>query len=73
MGIGPVPAVRRLLSKLNLTLADIDLIELNEAWLQAVRDPASRDEASEFASGPGYPLRGWRTGNGDGPGKRLRR
>jgi len=32
MGIGPVPAVKKLLGKLNLTLADIDLIELNEAF-----------------------------------------
>ena len=32
MGIGPVPAVRKLLSKTGLTLADIDLIEMNEAF-----------------------------------------
>lgn len=32
MGIGPVPAVRKLLDKLNLKLSDIDLIELNEAF-----------------------------------------
>lgn len=32
MGIGPVPAVRKLLAKTNLKLADIDLIELNEAF-----------------------------------------
>jgi acetyl-CoA C-acetyltransferase len=32
MGIGPVPAVRKLLGKLNLQLSDIDLIELNEAF-----------------------------------------
>jgi acetyl-CoA acetyltransferase family protein len=32
MGIGPVPAVRRLLERAGLTLADIDLIELNEAF-----------------------------------------
>lgn len=32
MGIGPVPAVRRLLERTQLTLADIDLIELNEAF-----------------------------------------
>jgi acetyl-CoA C-acetyltransferase len=32
MGIGPVPAVRKLLGKLNLKLSDIDLIELNEAF-----------------------------------------
>lgn len=32
MGLGPVPAVNRLLAKTDLTLADIDLIELNEAF-----------------------------------------
>jgi 3-oxoadipyl-CoA thiolase len=32
MGIGPVPATRGLLQKLNLTLKDFDLIELNEAF-----------------------------------------
>ncbi|HVG38470.1 MAG TPA: acetyl-CoA C-acetyltransferase [Pyrinomonadaceae bacterium] len=32
MGIGPVPAVRRALEKAKLTLADIDLIEINEAF-----------------------------------------
>ena len=31
-GIGPVPAVRKLLSRLNLNLGDIDLVELNEAF-----------------------------------------
>ena len=32
MGIGPVPAVERLLQREGLSLADIDLIELNEAF-----------------------------------------
>lgn len=32
MGIGPVPAVRRLLEKTKMSLDDIDLIELNEAF-----------------------------------------
>ena len=32
MGIGPVPAVRKLLQKANLKVADIDLFELNEAF-----------------------------------------
>jgi len=31
-GIGPVPAVRKLLGRLNLTLGEIDLVELNEAF-----------------------------------------
>ncbi len=32
MGIGPVPAVRRLLARTGLTMADMDLVELNEAF-----------------------------------------
>jgi acetyl-CoA acyltransferase len=32
MGIGPVPAVRKLLAKNGLSVADIDLFELNEAF-----------------------------------------
>ncbi|HEY4220491.1 MAG TPA: thiolase family protein [Myxococcota bacterium] len=32
MGIGPVPAVRKLLDKAGLKIADIDLFELNEAF-----------------------------------------
>ena len=32
MGIGPVPAVKKLLSRLNLKLDDMDLVELNEAF-----------------------------------------
>ena len=36
MGIGPVPAVRALLKRQQLTLNDIDLIELNEAFAAQV-------------------------------------
>jgi len=36
MGIGPVPAVRRLLERQQLTLDNIDLIELNEAFAAQV-------------------------------------
>ena len=32
MGTGPIPSVRKALEKANLTLADIDLIEANEAF-----------------------------------------
>lgn len=32
MGIGPVPATRKLLKRLNLTLDDFDILELNEAF-----------------------------------------
>ena len=36
MGIGPVPAVRKLLERRKLTIAEIDLIELNEAFAAQV-------------------------------------
>jgi len=36
MGIGPVPAVRKLLDRTGLTLGDFDLIELNEAFAPQV-------------------------------------
>jgi acetyl-CoA acyltransferase len=32
MGIGPIPAVRKLLAKTGLSIKDIDVIELNEAF-----------------------------------------
>lgn len=32
MGIGPVPAVRKLLAKVGMSVADVDLFELNEAF-----------------------------------------
>jgi acetyl-CoA C-acetyltransferase len=32
MGLGPIPATRKLFQKQNLTMKDIDLIELNEAF-----------------------------------------
>ncbi len=36
MGIGPVPAVRKLLEKTGLSLEDFDLVELNEAFAAQV-------------------------------------
>jgi acetyl-CoA C-acetyltransferase len=36
MGIGPVPATRRLLGEVGMSLEDIDLIELNEAFAAQV-------------------------------------
>ncbi len=32
MGMGPVPAIRKVLERANLTLADMDLLEINEAF-----------------------------------------
>jgi acetyl-CoA C-acetyltransferase len=36
MGIGPVPATRRLLERRNLTVDDLDVVELNEAFAAQV-------------------------------------
>lgn len=36
MGIGPVPATRKVLERANLSIADIDLFELNEAFAAQV-------------------------------------
>lgn len=36
MGIGPVPATKKLIEKLNLSLSDMDIIELNEAFAAQV-------------------------------------
>ena len=32
MGIGPAPAIRKVLEKANLKLKDIDMVEINEAF-----------------------------------------
>jgi acetyl-CoA acyltransferase len=49
MGFGPAPAMRKVLAKTGLTLADIDLIELNEAFaaqaLAVLRDHGIADDA----------------------------
>ena len=49
MGIGPVPAVRRLLARLKLTIDDFDAIELNEAFasqaLAVLRELGLADDA----------------------------
>jgi acetyl-CoA C-acetyltransferase len=36
MGIGPVPATKKVLDRTGLSLADIDLIEINEAFAAQV-------------------------------------
>jgi acetyl-CoA acetyltransferase family protein len=36
MGIGPVPAIRSLLARQQLSLSDVDLVELNEAFAAQV-------------------------------------
>jgi acetyl-CoA C-acetyltransferase len=54
MGIGPVPAVKKLTDKLGVSLADVDIIELNEAFaaqaLAVIRD-AGMDPANVNPNG----------------------
>jgi len=49
MGMGPAPATKKVLAKANLTLADINVIELNEAFasqaLAVLRDLGIPDDA----------------------------
>jgi 3-oxoadipyl-CoA thiolase len=65
MGFGPAPATKRLLAKTGLSLADIDLIELNEAFasqaLAVLRDLGLPDDAEHVnphggAIALGHPL-----------------
>ena len=63
MGIGPVPAVRRLLGRAGLTVDDLDLVELNEAFASqslAVCRELSLDEEKVNVNGGaialGHPL-----------------
>jgi acetyl-CoA acyltransferase len=63
MGIGPIPAVRKLLAKTGLSMADIDLVELNEAFAsQAVyvqkqlEIPADKLNVNGGAIALGHPL-----------------
>jgi acetyl-CoA acyltransferase len=48
MGMGPVPATQKLLKKLGLTIKDLDLIELNEAFaaqsLACIRELGLKDD-----------------------------
>jgi acetyl-CoA acetyltransferase family protein len=63
MGIGPIPAVRKLVERTGVGLADVDLIELNEAFasqsLAVVRDLGLDDEKVNVNGGAialGHPL-----------------
>jgi acetyl-CoA C-acetyltransferase len=63
MGIGPVPAVKKLLSRLRLTLDDFDLVELNEAFapqvLAVLRDlpiPLEKLNVNGGAIALGHPI-----------------
>ena len=63
MGIGPVPAIRKLLKKTGMSIADIDLIEINEAFasqsLYCKRELGIADEQLNVNGGAiaiGHPL-----------------
>jgi 3-oxoadipyl-CoA thiolase len=65
MGIGPVPATRKVLAKTGLSLSDIDVIELNEAFaaqaLAVLRELGLPDDAEHLnpnggAIAMGHPL-----------------
>ncbi|MBI4986717.1 MAG: 3-oxoadipyl-CoA thiolase [Rhodocyclales bacterium] len=65
MGIGPVPATKKLLARLGLSIADLDVIELNEAFaaqgLAVMRqlglpDDAPQVNANGGAIAIGHPL-----------------
>ena len=63
MGIGPVPAVRKLLDRVDLSAGDIDLVELNEAFasqsLAVVRELGIDEERVNVNGGAiaiGHPL-----------------
>jgi acetyl-CoA acetyltransferase len=65
MGIGPVPATRKLLSRFDLSVGDVDLVELNEAFaaqsLAVLRELGLPDDAEHVnpnggAIALGHPL-----------------
>lgn len=65
MGIGPVPAVRRLTERLGVAVSDFDVIELNEAFasqgLAVLRELGLADDAPQVnpnggAIALGHPL-----------------
>jgi 3-oxoadipyl-CoA thiolase len=63
MGLGPIPATQKALSKTRLSIEDIDLIELNEAFavqslavLRDLRAPSDRVNVNGGAIALGHPL-----------------
>jgi 3-oxoadipyl-CoA thiolase len=65
MGIGPIPAIRKLMARLGITIADFDAIELNEAFASqalavlralGLADDAPHVNANGGAIALGHPL-----------------
>jgi len=76
MGLGPVPAVQKLLHRAGLTLRDIDVIELNEAFaaqaLACIRLLGMDDACWRVAPGdPGSPGKGSMPVSSGSPRPRL--
>jgi len=61
MGLGPIPATRKLLDQAGLSIGDIDVIELNEAFaaqaLAVVRDFGPRRRRGGTLTPTGAPSR----------------
>ncbi len=66
MGIGPVPATRKLLARHNLTISDVDVVELNEAFaaqsLACLREIGLPDDAEHVNPNGGAIALGHPTG-----------
>ena len=63
MGIGPIPAVRKVLERANLTIKDMDVIELNEAFaaqalavMQELDLPLDRTNPNGSGISLGHPI-----------------
>jgi acetyl-CoA C-acetyltransferase len=63
MGIGPVPAVQKLLGRTGISIADVDLVELNEAFasqsVAVIRELGLEEERVNVNGGAiaiGHPL-----------------
>src|SRR5207237_8542029 len=63
MGLGPIPAVRRLVERTGITPAECDAIELNEAFaaqvipcIRALRLPDDRTNPNGGAIAIGHPI-----------------
>jgi acetyl-CoA C-acetyltransferase len=76
MGLGPIEAVRQALKRANMTIDDIDLVELNEAFaaqVQAPRDHLGQAQRERGRDRARPPVRHDRRSHHDDPAQRPRR